>query len=295
MNLLKKFAFGSVAVVGTLSSCINSNSDPITPLFITDCYTVATDKLTGEVTVSTDLSQIIEINWGKDVAQLSFSGFVINNVQYPSMDIFEMKLKYNDWYCNADNPIAQFHTGQLADLTNFNYQLNERANNPELKPGDTFNPYVALVYSFDLDSRYHIEGSRVPFYFWGTSTSVKEGTEPFTSGIKFVTVTPNFENKTVTVELPGAQFNQHMLAVLHIQLDDIPMEFIEGGKIITFEKDFLIPSLQGVKADDYPVYNVKGVLNPAVGLNLEFECNPNKMGLYKVTTSPTVFGYKTPN
>lgn len=290
MKRLTKFVLGVAALLST-ASCNDFKNDTISTIAFYDCYAVIT-SVDGEVSVSAPVNIGLELNWTKLTENTIFNGLKIDGYSYPQMTISDMKWgasSDNLWYeTTTKNSTALLATGMPADITNYEFQWNDRLDIPGRVDGE-YDP--ALFFSFNIDGKYKVVGSRIPFNMWGTTTSSSQGAEPFTSEINKISADPDFSNMTMTVLVNGAQFHSKMPA-LNIQLDNIPMKIENDGVTLSFEATDLIPSIAGTPYPNYPCTNIKGSLNPKTGMNFTFTCEVPKLGAYVVTTNPTVFGYR---
>lgn len=290
MKNLTKVFIGAAALLALTSSCNSYETDTKTTQGFQNCYAIITDINKGTVTVSEPVTVGLELNWSKITANASFSGFVIDGSTYPLMIVSDFGWTTNDlWAYSTSNPNAQLTTGINPKISDFKFQWSDRVDIPGFETTNAYDP--AFLYSFNLDERYIITGSRTPFNLWGTTTAAAQGVEPFTSEVNNIVATPDFKNMTMTVLVTGAQFAEKMPA-LDIQLDNIPMKFVDNGKSFTFEAENLIPSIAGTPYPNYPCSNIHGTLDPSTGMTFSFDCNVLQRMTYTVTTNPTVFGYR---
>ena len=294
MKHLTKLSIGAAAfmILTATTSCSKSETDTKSVQAFADCYAIITDTQSGAVSVSTSVTAAIGRNWTKATAEIAVSGFEIGGSTYPVMNILNLTWGANQLWAYASttsNTLVTLTTGQSATISNFKFQWSDRMDIPNLGPYD-YDP--AFVYSFLLDNRYLIEGSRSMFNLWGTTTASLNGANSFTSEVNKIVATPDFKNMTMTVLINGAQFAEKMPA-LNIQLNNIPMKIVNNGESFSFDATNLIPTIADVPYEDYPCSNIHGTLNPSTGMTFTFDCNVRGMALYTVKTNPTPFGYRT--
>lgn len=290
---MKKFLrLTPLALVALMVSCNDVETDTKSTQGFTNCYAIVTDTHTGTVSVTQPLTIGLALNWTQSTAEMAVTGLTINGSTYPQLSLLDISWGPTQdklWAKSSTSaPSAVTSTNQRVDVTDFNMQWSDRLDIPGL-PLYTYDP--ALSYSFELEKRYMIVGSRSPFNFWGTTTAASEGVDPFTSGVNQITATPNFEKMTMTVLVNGAQFASQMPA-LNIQLDNIPLEFVDGGKKFEFKAETIVPTIANVPYENYICSNVHGTLDPEKGMTFSFDCNVMGRKIYNVSTAPTVFGYR---
>ena len=290
MNKLIKLAAAS-AILISMAACNNGenfDNETRTEQYFYNSYAVITDIQSGEQTVSTPVTTKLEINWTHATGVVTFSGLKFGGVTSSNLTLSSMDLKSDgDWsFSTTSAPVAQLASGTKTSVSNFTFKWNDRLDIPELEEYDP-----EYYFSFDYDNKYTVKGSRAPFNFWGTTTSQTEGQPAFVSEVNKIVAAPNFADMTMTVLINGAKFADRMPG-LNIQLDNIPMQIVDGGASFTFSTDQLIPTIGGDPYPMYPCSNISGTLSPETGLTFRFDCDVPRMGLYTVTTSPTPFGYK---
>lgn len=278
-----------LAVAALMVSCNDLEQDTKTTQGFTGCYAIVTDTNTGTVTISSQVTIGLGLNWTQETAEAAISGLTINNATYPQLSLLDLKWRVREdklWAQTTNDPVGVLSTNQPVDVTRFTFEWSDRLDIPNLLEYDP-----ALVYGFTLDGRYRIEGSRYPFNLFGKTTADSEGVQPFTGEVNRIVAKPDFDKMTMTVLINGAQFADRM-PPLNIQLDNIPMQFVDGGKSFTFSAESIVPTIANVPYENYMCSNVQGTLDPAVGMNFSFDCNVQGMKVYKVITNPTVFGYR---
>lgn len=294
---MKKYFIPILALAfGALSSCNYNDNETITAQKFADCYAIITDTQSGVSTVSTAVNVGLNLNWTDGTANAAFVGLEVNGEKYPQMTLLKMKwgIAANGWCSiSTTEPETMLSTGVAPAVSDFHFEWNDRMDIPDL---DVYNGEYdpVFVYSFELDDvkKYSVKGSRVPFNFWGKATTTSTDVEPFTSEVNKIVATPDFKNMTMTVLVNGAQFDPRMPA-LNIQIDNIPMVFVNGGESFTFKADNIIPTIGGDPYPDYPCNNINGTLDPKTGMSFSFDCTVKRAGkVYTVTTNPTVFGYR---
>lgn len=289
MKHLTKIALMAL-IVASATSC-NSGEEPDTKTIqsFTNCYAVVTDTQTGEVTVSEPVTIGLLVNFTQQTTETSFSGFKLGGQTYPILTLTDAQWTTNTlWaYTTTGAPNATLTTNQPTSVSGYSFTWSDRMDMPDL-PFNSYDP--ALVYSMDIDGRYHLEGSRTPFNLWGTTTASSEGVADYTSPVTNIIVTPDFKASTVTILILKANFASGMPS-LNIQLDDIPMKFVDGGKSFSFAAESLIPTMEGAPVPSFPVSNVSGTINPKTGMQLEFGVLFRGTP-YTVKTTLTNFGYR---
>ena len=295
MKKLSKLALG-LALVAATTACGDLDTDTKSTQGFLNSYAVITDLTDDTQTVSSPVTIGLFLNWTTNEAEIAISGLTINGNVYPQMSLLSLvwststdKLWGN---IETDVPAVALTTGQFASVTNFNFTWSDRLDMPDLETsGAGYDP--ALFYSFTLDNRYKVVGSRAPFSFWGDVTTVSDNSDaqPFVTKGQKIIAAPDFKAMTMSVYVNGAKVADAMPG-LDIQLNDIPMAFEENGRYITFEVDNLIPSMAGTPVPSRPCSNIKGRIDPKVGMTFQFDCNVPGMGVFTVSTEPTLFGYR---
>lgn len=291
MKLLKASALGTLLLT-MLAGCNNfePSYDTIENVTYNGCYSIVTDTKTGQVSVSTPVSFGMNLNYTKLTTEASVSGMYLNGEIMPVLTLKDIDWNANTyWYfTTTTNPTASLTTGAKPTVTNFKAQWNPRADIPNLGQNEG---YPLLAFGFTMDNQYRVESSIAPFYMWGKTTASSASSEPFTGDVNKIVATPDFENMTMTVLVNGAKFADRM-PPLNIELENIPLTFVDNGATFSFEASELTPSIGGTPYPDYKCTKIKGTLNPVEGMTFEFTCDVPRMGQYVVKTTPTVFGYR---
>lgn len=289
MKQFLKFSL-PVVLLGLTASCNDlKESDYITTQGFPGCYAVVTDTQNGTVTVTDNVSVGLEVNWTQESGKAIFVGLVIGGTNYPQLTFSNIGLTNDkEWYYSNTNPVASLNTGASPAVDNFKFRWNDRLDMPNLPLG-TY--YPAFAYSFTIDNRYNVAGSRYPFFLWGQYEVATNGVVSLTSDVTRFDCTPNFKDNTMNVLIYGAQFTPqgppYGMPKMDIELQNIPMTY--DGNILNFENEgVIIPVAQGSPFDGFPCTDIKGSVNPVTGLTLSFVVN----GRGTVTATANNFDYR---
>ena len=289
MNISAKITL-AIATACTLlgfSSCdTDDNNEVTTTQKLTSCYAMVTDTQTDNVSYCTDMTLQLDLDWTNATAVVAISGLKTPAV-VPTVTISQLP-----WRVNSDAWSSITVASATASASN---GFNQYAiSNLDLRWLDRLGLATALavpgyyqpgtVFSFTIDGRYKVVGSRTPFLLFGETKSVDPEGNAFENINTYYTVIPDFTNMTATIGITKAQFVQGMPAT-NMQFTAVPMTVASDGTI-TLAADNLIPqTADKTPQPDFPISELKGTLNPAKGLELSFKCNVRLRAMYTVTAS----------
>lgn len=274
MKLFKTLSFAALAVFAVgLSSCNDDdNTENIYEYRFGGCYSVVTDlQNDGESTVAPNVAFTMLANWDNGSSQFEMSGFSIGSYNYPIITIKGSKwgqLSDSPWFESKGSTSAVVATGSPLSIENFKLMWHDRT---ELVPYlGVYDPAVA--YQFVLDGRYKVAGSRQPFCISGTTVSTSPAGSSYTSQMSLYVIGLDFTTRTATINITNASFAANMPS-LNMQFAGIPFT-VDSDANVTLECDALIPTIADVPQPNYPISNLKCVVNPGQGRStLEFVCD----------------------
>ncbi len=289
MKTITRLALVMAVLMGmALTSCnSDSNEDIRTTQQITGCYAAVTDIATGATTYTNGIIFNLDLNWTTAKANITIAGLKAGSA-LPHIQLDEM-----DWSIDKDNqPWYQAGSAIVNGSSNVNtsYSFNnfkikwiDRINlGPAL--GTPYNYYPGCVFSFELDGKYRVVGSRSPFMLFGETTATGPDGKGYTRDNTWYEIGPDFEHNSATIVIHNAQFAQPMPS-MNMQFTNIPMTIDENGAI-TLSATELIPQLTdntNTPQPDFPISYLTARIDPAEGMELDFKCNVRKAMMYTVT------------
>lgn len=290
MKTITRLVLVTIALMGmALSSCnSDSNEDLRTTQQINSCYAAVTDIATGATTYINGIIFNLDLNWTTAKADITIAGLKAGSTSLPHIQLDQM-----DWNIDKDNqPWYQAGSAIVNGSSNVNtsYSFNnfkikwiDRINlGPVL--GTPYNYYPGCVFSFELDGKYRVVGSRSPFILFGETTATGPDGKEYTRNNTYYEIGTDFEHNSATIVIHNAQFVQQMPS-MNMQFTNIPMTIDQNG-VITLSATEFIPKLTdntNTPQPDFPISDLTATLDPAKGMNLDFKCNVRKAMMYTVT------------
>ncbi len=272
MNKLIKFSsLAIIALAATFSftSCDDDiQQDTISEQSFLQCYAVVSDLQTGIVTsVEEPITIKLTLNWNKAIADLQITG--LSDYSRITMNNVPWTINQQSGWSEIDADIVNANNtgGQLLAVSDFEMEWLDRLDLAEYL--SNYDP--ALEFSFTVDNRYVISGSRAPFYMTGTTVANSPAGEAFTNQISLYATAIDYKNRTATITIKGAKFAQGMPA-LDIELPNIPVTFDDDGDV-EMQADNLIPTMNGAQVPSFPISNLYGKIEPGDDMELKFNCS----------------------
>lgn len=294
---MKLTTFGKLSLMAAaafaFTGCNDSNDklDTIIEYNFASCYAAVTDLHTGATSVSSPVSIVSLANWNKANAVINISGLYIGSAIYP-----QLTLEGGHWSMDKDavwntisgNVVSSIATGAPVSVSDLNIDWTDRL---DLVPGISMTYAPALEFSFTIDNRYKVTGSRSPYIYGGKTVSTPKGGKGYESEVTLYTINLDFATRQAAINIKNANFAQGMPA-LNMEFAAIPFT-VDADANITLDKDALIPSINGVPQPSYPISNLHAELTPGKGQGseLNFTCNFRGQMEFNVTASLDALGF----
>ncbi len=271
---MKKYLkFGSVMTVAlaalTFTSCEEeAQNDTISEQSFLRCYAVMTDKQALTQNIANPVTIKLELNWTQATAVATINGLP----GYSTLTVSDMKWGIDDdkWSeIDQDIVTAKTATGTPVTISDFEMKWFDR-----LEFAETVGEYdPALEFSFNLDNRYTVAGSRAPFYVTGKTVSTPADGAAYTYDQSIYATGFDFTNKTAAISITGAKFDKNMPA-MNISFTKIPFTMDNEGKVYMSIAS-ITPTLTDSNApfNDFPVTDLRAEIEPGNGMDLSFKCN----------------------
>lgn len=287
MKILTHWLCATVAVVGlSLTSCNdNDNSQEIrTTQGFTDCYAAVTDLATGATSYVENCRITLDLDWTNAKADISITG-LRTNTNLPVIKISDVSWGVSSesgWMqAKAVMTTASASTFATYTINDFNLQWIDRTNLGQAL-GTPAAYYPGAVFSFDIDGKYRIVGSRLPFLLFGTTVSTAPDGTTFSSTKTYYSVTLDLAKMTANVVIGKAQFSSGMPSMDMI-FPNVPVTIDSNGIITLTSSGEITPQLTDkTPQPEFPITAVNGTIDPAKGMTLDFTCNVRKQALYTV-------------
>ncbi len=277
MNKFKSIAllFGLLISSLAFTSCESNNepNDTITEQSFLRCYAVVNDTHINDLAGMTiNKSAVIKLtlNWSKSTAKVEMTGITIGGMPYPMITITDLPWKIdNDGWSeiSVSNTTADTATGMPITIKNFELEWLDRLDFAEVV--GSYDP--ALEFSFVVDNRYTVSGSRAPVVVTGTTISAASPEDSFTNLNSVYFASFDFDQKLANINILNAQFAKGMPA-LNIDFTKMPMSIDTEG-VITIECASLIPEMNNTPQPSFPITDLKAKIVPGDGMDLEFACD----------------------
>lgn len=286
MTNLAKIALVAVSCAGLVfTSCNSDSSDDVeTTQSITNCYARVTDLQDGSVTYATNITIGLDLNWTAATGTINISG-LSTPATVPTLTFTDVKwgsVGTDGWMKAAFTQATVQSTAiNTYTITDFQIEWLDRLDmGVALGANNYYQP--ACVYSFVLDGRYKIVGSRVPFLLFGsTSSTAPDGKTYETKKTYYGVTTFDFRGMTAYINIYSAQFVQAMPA-MDMQFVSVPISVADDGTI-TLDAASLIPQTSDkTPQPSFPISDLHAVITPRTGMVLDFKCNVRNAALYSV-------------
>lgn len=287
LTKIKLLALGCVFAVAA-ASCDSDpkNNDTITQQYMRSCYAVVTDLQSGQVSYSKSMTFFMILNWSTGKASFSFSGLSLNGTAQSVLGFEDI-----DWTLDPKTGICAIsksginggnpNMGITTSLTDLDLRWFDRLDfGQKIEKPDMYDPM--FTFSFTIDSRYQVVGSRQPFYMTGTTTSTAaaDGAQSSTKQ-SIYTTTLDFDKKTATIEIAQAKFVDGMPSMT-MEFRDIPFTLDEYANVtLEVSKEF-IPYIANTPQESFPISDLKAFIKIGRGMTLDFNCNVRNKAMYSV-------------
>lgn len=286
----KLFKFSLMAIVSIIATGFQAcntdggSDDWITEQNILSCYATITDMQANTTTpqqIVTPVTFKLQLNWTNQHGQAWINGFKIGSMTYPTilLEDFCWNIDQNTgWsYTTTEPEIGESATGITPTITDFVMKWIDR-----LDLSQTLGVYdPGFYFSFTVDGRYRVVGSRQPVILGGTTVSTSPDNENFESKRTIYSMQLNFEKRTANIGIVQANFASGM-PEMNMMFKDIPFTIDNFGRSIFLEKDNLIPEINNTPQPSFPILDLRGELTPGTGMKLMFKCNFRNSSMYKV-------------
>lgn len=285
----------AVALGFTLTSCNNdpNEHETVTQQSLLNCYAVVTDLENGGTITNICTPVVIKfwLNWTTGSAEANITGLKLGDQTYPQITLENMPWGSGDdgWgnIMTKTPAVAQSPSGITPAVTDFNLRWVDRMD---------FTPFIGIYdpgcyFSFIIDNRYQVIGSRQPFVLAGmTKTTDPEG-NVFETLKPVYSVGLDFNSGKAKIAITNARFVNDM-PPMSMMFADIPFTIKDGGTRILLESASLIPSVGESPQPNFPITGLQATIVPGSGMTLNFECDYRKQVKYTVNVNVDYTNYK---
>lgn len=289
-----------MCLLGMIATACNTgsdnNGDIVASYPMSSCYASVTEIATGKTTYCNQMSFLFLINWTTGQGAFSFSGLVLDGktqsvLAFENVPFTTSETTHVNSIITAGATGGNHSLGIASSLTDVNIKWYDRLDYAQIVLGENNRYEPMFVFSFILDGKYRIVGSRQPFLLNGTTTSTAQADNSSYSTDKTnYSVALDFTKETATIKLTGAQFVANMPAQ-NMEFGSLPFTIAEDG-VITIEAADVIPTIANTPQEDFPISNLKAIVTPASGMILDFTCNVRKVAKYDVRAVADYTSYK---
>lgn len=285
----------AIAFTSCLGDDNNDNNDVITGQRMLSCYAAVTDLATGETTYSKEMVFVIELNWNTGRAGFSFTGLKLGDKTQGTLVFEDLKFKVDDKTFVSSITAAgasggNTQLGVTTSLTSVDLKWLDRLDYGNLVLNSTQRYEPMFTFSFIMDNKYRIVGSRQPFLLNGKTVSVAPDASTFSNDKSDYSIALDFDKMQASITITRAQFVENMPAQ-NMVFPGLPMTIADDGTITIESKEF-IPTIAGTPQDQFPILDLKGVIIPESGMTLEFVCNVRRAAKYSVHATLDYTSYK---
>ena len=266
----KFLKFGSVMSIAlaatTFTSCEEGEPvDTVTEQSFLQCYAVTTDMQTLTQNVSQPVTIKLTLNYTKATATANISGFK----NYSTITIEDVPWKIDEGWGEIDSDIVKAKTATGAPITISDFEIKWL---DRLDFAETVGEYdPALEYSFIIDGRYKVTGSRAPLWMTGNTVSTPADGQAYTHDKAIYVTALNYTDQTASIGIVGVSFAQGMPA-MNMTFPNIPFTFDADGKISMAAAN-IIPLLNGAPYNDFPISDFRAEIEPGDDMEITFMCN----------------------
>ncbi len=307
MNIAALILLPAVAVAAAAFTACNSSDsgETITTQQLTPCYAVVTDLQTNTVSYCNEVTFKLDLNWSDATSQISVSGLSAAGTTLPTFTLPELP-----WSVNATSDQAYAGWGTVkasmlmvtagyTDYSISNFALNwvdRLSMGPAMGVPGLYWP--GAVYSMTIDGRYRVVGARAPYMLFGKTTSTGPDGKSWDNQKPYYQVALDFKNMTADLQINDAQFVQGMPAQ-NMRFLAVPMTIDPATGVISMaiaDNAELIPNTVGTGGTytpqpDFPITGLTATIDPAKGMDINFDCNVRKKAVYNVSASVNYFDY----
>lgn len=292
-TIIKSTLLLIAVVLGVSVTSCNDNSEPVdtvTNQKFYDCYAVITDLQDGSSSICTPMTISLNLNWTTGSAETSINGLSVGGKQYPQVSMTDIAWGGSDdgWASAMSKTptMVTSESGVTPVVTDFNLRWVDRLD--FVPVAGVYDP--GCNYSFIIDGRYHVIGSRQPFVFAGsTKTTDADGNEYETLKPVYA-IGLDFSKGIADIVIKNAQFKEGM-PHLTMRLSGVPFEIKDGGSRIVLEAESIIPSIGDAPQTNYPISDLQASIVPGSGMVLKFTCDFRKTAVYDVNVNVDYTNY----
>lgn len=277
------FALMAMLLCSVAFTACNDDDEPqqdiVTEQTFLRCYAVVTDLQNGNQSVCTPVTIKLELNWTNAMGTAVFSGLSLNGSAYPNLTLSDMK-----WTIASDkwseiilaNPQAGLSTQTQVSITDLKMRWLDRLD---------FADYVgaydpALEFTFVIDGRFKVCGSRAPMFLSGTTATTNPNGESFFTSKTGYVFSFDAATQVANLNITKAAFADKMPA-LNIDFIEMPMAFEADGSLVVRNYS-LIPEIGGTPQPSYAISDVNIYLTPGKGGTISFKCDFRGQVTYQV-------------
>lgn len=265
----------SCAFVSLLSAC-NSDDEggSVVDQTMAQCLTCSTDETTKAQSFN-KISFATQYNYSNNTVDVTIYNIVLpvagspDGTLLPKMEFKSLPWKFNSqgWKV-VDVENVKPMIGGMTDATLFDEFYFCIAD-----VFDSTGKYTpGILYSFEINSRYDVEGCCMT----GTTKSTSpDGVAYIPENDSQTRIKPtylvdfDFEKSTADIYIFAAKFLGNMPS-LNLEFPDVPYK-IENGKVV-LEAANLTPEYNGMPFPSFPISKLKATIDYSKGMTLDFHC-----------------------
>lgn len=272
MKKLNFFALFTLLAM-TLASCNDDNkgNDTIYEQSFLGCFATVTDlQNPTNQTIAKSITMKLTTNWTQQTCEIMMNGLTVGAQAYSQLNFDNMKWKQDGWSeITTETPKVSSSTGIAPMVSDFEMKWLDRIDLAHVSAVGVYTP--ALEFSFIIDGRYKVVGSRQPLVFGGSTTASANGAS-FTQTKSLYSIALDFENRQASIRIANAQFADNMPSMGMMEFAGIPFTIADEGEDIILDCAELVPSISGTPYPAFPITALRGKLEVGDGLDLSFNC-----------------------
>ncbi len=277
----------------SFSSC-NDNSDPVdskTEQEFYSCYAVVSDlQDAGSMNICTPVVIKLYLNWTKGNASMDITGLSLGGKTCPKISMTDIPWGSSEgvWgEAYSKNPtMVTSSTGITPSVEDLRLRWVDRMD--FIPVAGKYDP--GCVFSFVIDGRYSVIGSRQPFLFAGSTKTTDQSGNVYETLKPVYAIGLDFTNNVADIVIKNAQFQEGM-PHLTMRFSSIPFTIKDGGTRIELAKESLIPSIGDAPQSSYPISDLQATITPGSGMSISFKCDFRNQAVYNVNANVDYTSY----
>lgn len=267
-----KFIISALVLGISLSSCGDANNEATTARTFTGCFAVVSDNDNPTGRGYDKLTYEVKLNYTKGVAEINIKDLQLDdNTTYNNVSIADIpfKITQEGWVEVTSNKAVGVVAGSGRELAISGLDL--RMCDRYISEG-----YYPVFYAkYTVDALYTVLSSPNVQYQFGTTMSSSSAGVYETTATDYVFGIDS-KNMTFNLLLKNTAFVEQMPS-MNILLEKVP--FTVSGTTLLFNVDEIIPKIGDTPYPGYTITGLSGHLDIATGMNMKFNCTPEKMPL----------------